>query len=92
MSQLKRGERREERLLDRVITFEGGAGPGFDLTDGALIRLLQEGGEIAIGTRVRIAHYDDARSWFEVVTIVAVESRRPRPASTEAAPAVEAVA
>lgn len=84
---LARGERRQERLLGRVVTFEGGAGPDYDLTDAELIKLLQQpGGEVAIGTRVRISHYDDVRRWFEVVKVVDVVDRRELPVRPVPAP------
>ena len=73
---LKAGERSTERLGSVHVTFEGVLGPDFDMTDGQLITALQRGTPVDPGTRVRIAHYDDARNWFEVVAVIEVVARR----------------
>ena len=71
---LERGQRETQRLGDLWVTFEGGAGPDFDVTDGQLLAKIQRREHVAIGTRVRIAHYDDAGTWHEVWAILEVDS------------------
>lgn len=67
---LAQRETKVERLLGYKITFAGASGADFDVTDGELVRAIQRGEIPAVGTRVRVAHYDDTRSWYEVVEVV----------------------
>jgi hypothetical protein len=69
---LERGERRQERLGNVWITFEGASGAEYDVTDGQLLRMIQRREEITVGTRVRVAHYDDTGVWHEIRKILAV--------------------
>lgn len=70
--------RNTHKLADKLVTFER-CEPDFDITDGQLLRALQTGRAVEPGTRVRIAHYEDARTWFEVVRIVEIEQTNVRP-------------
>lgn len=74
MTTLKQGERTEQRVVDHRVVFEGCGHPQFDITSGELVRRLQEGGDIQPGTLVRLAHFDDGRSWFEVVRVLEVHA------------------
>lgn len=69
---LQQGERVEQRVDRHRVIFEGSGRPEFDITDGELVKRLQAGDEVAAGTRVRIAHHEDGRNWFEVVRVVEV--------------------
>lgn len=65
------------RLLDVWVTFEMAAGDQYDLTDGDLIRAVQQGMSVEPGARVRVNHHDDNRRWFEVWRVLAVHHSRP---------------
>ena len=69
---LQQGERIEKRVDKHRVIFEGSGRPEFDITDGELVKRLQAGVVVAAGTRVRIAHYEEGRNWFEVVRVVEV--------------------
>jgi len=72
---LKRGERQEHRIGAHRVTFTRAAGTEFDITDGELIKRLQDGDDIAAGTRVRVAMHDDDGRRFEVWLIVSTAAR-----------------
>lgn len=74
--QLEAGQSARERIGNAYVTFEGTTSPEFDITDGQLLRRLQAREHIAPGTRVRVSHYDDRGTWFEVAKVVAVELPR----------------
>jgi hypothetical protein len=74
MLRLERGQRQTHRLGDCWITFEGAGGPSYDLTDGQLLARIQSRQPIAIGTRVRVGHYDDAGTWYEIWKILEVDN------------------
>lgn len=74
---LARGERQQHRLAGVWITFEGGAGPEHDMTDGQFLRALQRGERIGEGTRVRVAQHDDRGSWYEIWRVLRLEQKQP---------------
>ena len=72
---LKQGERQEHRIGPHRVTFTRAAGTVFDITDGELIKRLQDGDGVADGTRVRVAMHDDDGPRFEVWLVVSTAAR-----------------
>lgn len=75
MPTLARGAKELHQLGDVRIVFEGVGGSGHDITDGELLRTIQRGELVRVGTRVRVTQHDDRGSWFEIWRIAAIEPR-----------------
>ncbi len=66
-------EQTTERIGGVNVTFIAASGHEFDITDGQLLTALQRRDRVAPGTRVRLAHYDEKRTWFEVLEVRKIE-------------------
>lgn len=73
---LAAGERTTERVGGVYVTFEGTADESFEITDKQLLAAIQARQLVEPGTRVRVAHYDDRRRWFEILRVIGIRSTR----------------
>lgn len=68
----------DEQVTERIggvnVTFAGARGHEFDMTDGQFLTAIQRRDLVAAGTRVRVTHYDDHRTWFEILEVRKVEA------------------
>ncbi len=72
---VNQGEQQQHRIGSHRVTFTRAVGTAFDIKAGELIARLQAGGDIAAGTRVRVAIHDDTGASFQVWMIVSTAAR-----------------
>lgn len=64
-----------EQIGGVFVTFVRATGAEFDVTAGQLVTAIQADEQVEPGTRVRIAHQEDAGAWFEVLTVLEVREK-----------------